>query len=60
MILLYTILTVFSFFNIALYSYMGESKTSNFILDYIEIGNIGYASSVCEDVSLGIGKLTLE
>ena len=39
---------------------MGESKTSNFILDYIEIGNIGYASSVCTDVSLGIGKLTLE
>ena len=59
LIILFSILSVISLLNIALYFYLGDSKTSNIPLDFIELGNIGYASSMCKNIELGIGTLTL-
>jgi len=38
----------------------GDSKQSLGILDYLEMGNLGFSSTYCKDISLEISKLSLE
>lgn len=58
--ILFLILTLISFANMGFFYIYGHSKISLNILDYIEIGNLGYSSSLCKDTPLGVGQLSLE
>ena len=60
LMVLLTILTVFCFCNIGMYWHYGNSKVSNNLIDYIQLGNLGYSSSLCKNIEISIGKLTLD
>jgi hypothetical protein len=57
---LFLFLSLVGFANMGLFYYYGNSKLSLNILDYIEMGNLGFSSSYCRDTPLGVGQLSLE
>lgn len=57
MIILFLILTFLSAPSI-FYFFTSKSNTSFF--RQLELGNLGFASALCEDVPLGVGKLSLD
>jgi hypothetical protein len=60
LMLLFLVLSVFGIGNMIFFYTYGKSKDSLTILDLIEMGNLGFSSSHCNDVSLEISKLSLE
>ncbi|CAI2370761.1 unnamed protein product [Moneuplotes crassus] len=60
LMILFAVLSLLSFFTMFLYSYYGDSKYSTSLFDYIEMGNLGYSSSFCKDVPLGVGQMTVD
>jgi hypothetical protein len=60
MIVLFTILTVLSAPSIYYYMTFRDTKgTKVGFLDHFSMGNLGYSSTLCRDVHLGVSKMTL-
>jgi hypothetical protein len=60
LIALFFILTLLGIPKMYLYSQYGENKLSTNFLDYVEIGNIGYASPQCAAIDFGVGTLQID
>jgi len=60
LMILFVILTLFAYANMGLFYYYGDNKWSLNLFDLVEMGNLGYSSSYCKDVALGVGRMTLE
>ena len=58
--LLFLILSVIAIVNMMMFGYLGQNKLSKYFLDYVGIGNLGFATTHCKDIPLEVGKLTLE
>jgi hypothetical protein len=51
------LLTILILPKIYIYSKYGENKLSEDLLDYVELGNLGYASAQCASIDFGVGNL---
>jgi len=60
LMILFFILTLFAYATMGIYFYYGENKYSIGLFDYVEMGNLGYSSSHCKDIALGVGRMALE
>ncbi|CAI2370510.1 unnamed protein product [Moneuplotes crassus] len=60
LMILFFVLSLIAGFTMGLYFYYGNSKYSSSLFDFIEMGNLGYSSSFCKDIPLGVGQMTLD
>lgn len=59
LILLFLILSIIAIINMMMFGYLGENKLSTHFLDYVGVGNLGFASTYCKDIPFEVGQLTL-
>ena len=42
-----------------MFGYLGDNKLSTHFLDYVGVGNLGFATTYCKDIPFEVGQLTL-